>query len=130
MDRGALEKYIGDTYAAEAEFPWVNYPAYAVFRHANNKKWFAVVMEVPRTKLGAPGDGMLDILNVKCGPILIGSFRSEPGIYPAYHMNKSNWLSVALDGSAEDEKIKLLLDMSYELTALRPKKRKRDGGAG
>jgi predicted DNA-binding protein (MmcQ/YjbR family) len=31
-------------------------------------------------------------------------------------MNKAHWLSVALDGSLEDEKIKFLVDMSYELT--------------
>ena len=31
-------------------------------------------------------------------------------------MNKAHWLSVALDGSVEDEKLKFLVDMSYELT--------------
>ena len=55
-------------------------------------------------------------MNVKCDPRLIGSFREEPGILPAYHMNKAHWLTVALDGSAEDGKLKFLLDMSYELT--------------
>ena len=31
-------------------------------------------------------------------------------------MNKAHWLTVALDGSADEEKLKFLLDMSYELT--------------
>jgi predicted DNA-binding protein (MmcQ/YjbR family) len=31
-------------------------------------------------------------------------------------MNKAHWLSVALDGSLEDEKIKFLVDMVFELT--------------
>jgi predicted DNA-binding protein (MmcQ/YjbR family) len=31
-------------------------------------------------------------------------------------MNKAHWLSVALDGTVEDEKIKFLMDMSYEVT--------------
>ena len=31
-------------------------------------------------------------------------------------MNKAHWLSVALDGTVGDEKIKFLVDMSYELT--------------
>ena len=39
----------------------------------------------------------------------IGSFREEPGIYPGWHMNKAHWLSVALDGSVEDEKITFLV---------------------
>ncbi len=37
-------------------------------------------------------------------------------MFPAYHMNKAHWLTIALDGSAEEEKLKFLLDMSYELT--------------
>ena len=31
-------------------------------------------------------------------------------------MNKDKWISVALDDSVDDEQIKMLLDMSYELT--------------
>jgi predicted DNA-binding protein (MmcQ/YjbR family) len=40
----------------------------------------------------------------------------EPGIVPGWHMNKAHWITVALDGTVEDEKIRILLDMSYELT--------------
>ena len=40
----------------------------------------------------------------------------EPGIFPGWHMNKAHWLSVALDGTVEDEKIRFLVDMSHELT--------------
>lgn len=47
---------------------------------------------------------------------LIGSFREKPGIYPGWHMNKDYWLSVALEAGVEDEKIKFLVDMGYELT--------------
>ena len=46
----------------------------------------------------------------------IGSFRMEPGIFPGWHMNKAHWLTVALDGNVDDEKIQFLVDMSYELT--------------
>jgi len=31
-------------------------------------------------------------------------------------MNKAHWLSVALDGTASDDSLLFLLDMSYELT--------------
>ena len=46
-----------------------------------------------------------------------GSFRDLPGLFPAYHMNRENWITAALDGSAEDEIIKTLLDLSYHATA-------------
>ena len=66
---------------------------------------------------------MVTLLNVKCDPILIGSLRQEPGIYPAYHMNKNHWISIALDGTASEELVTMLLDMSYGLTA--PKMRRK-----
>ena len=52
MNREVLEKFISATYHADAEFPWVKYPNYIVFRHRNNQKWFALVLEVPKEKLG------------------------------------------------------------------------------
>lgn len=32
-------------------------------------------------------------------------------------MSKTNWITVALDGSVSDDKIKMLLDMSFDLTS-------------
>ena len=72
---------------------------------------------LPEDTLGLRGTEPLDVVNFKCDPILIGSLRGEPGIFPAYHMNKEQWLTAALDGSVSDEQIKMLLDMSYEATA-------------
>ena len=94
-----------------------------MFRHANNRKWFALVMEVSRDKLGLAGTEKLDIVNFKCDPILISSLRGETGIFPAYHMNKASWITAALDGSVPVETIELLLDVSYELT--KPKLRRK-----
>ena len=37
-------------------------------------------------------------------------------------MNKANWISVLLDGSVSDEKVKMLIDMSFRLTAPKIKK--------
>ena len=49
----------------------------------------------------------------------------ENGFFPAYHMRKDSWITVALDGSVADDKIKMLLDVSYQATA--PKVRKKRG---
>ena len=116
MNRAELEGYIADIYSTQGESPWVLSPANTVFRHHHNRKWFAIIMDIPREKLGVPGEQIISVVNVKCEPRLIGSFREEPGIFPAYHMNKAHWLTIALDGSADGEKLKFLLDMSYELT--------------
>ena len=125
MRRNELEAFIMETYNAEADYPWRKSPNHAVFRHCSNRKWFALIMDVPKNKLGLQGEGLLDVVNLKCDPILIGSLRGEPGFLPAYHMSKDNWITVALDGSAPDDKIKMLLDVSYQATA--PKVRKKRG---
>lgn len=122
MTREELERYILATYPAEDDRPWLEYPQHQVFRHTANKKWFALAMTITRDKLGLPGDGFIDAVNLKCDPLLLGSILQEPGFFPAYHMNKTHWLTAALDGSAEDEKLLFLLDMSYALT--RPKGRR------
>lgn len=124
MDRKELEQLIFDTYSVEPDYPWVDTPESAVFRHAANRKWFALVTTVPKSKLGLPGQQPVDIVNLKCDPILIGSLRAEPGFYPAYHMNKENWITAALDGSAPEDKLRLVLDMSYNATAPKLRKKK------
>ena len=123
MNREELEAYILNHYSTEPDYPWADTPRAAVFRHAGNRKWFALVMEVPREKLGLPGTEKLDIVNFKCDPILISSLRGETSIFPAYHMNKASWITAALDGSVPAETIELLLDVSYELT--KPKSRRK-----
>lgn len=122
MNRKELEAYLLETYNTEVDHPWAEDPSYAVFRHTNNRKWFALVMNIPRARLGLPGEESIDVVNVKCDPLQIGAFRQQAGVYPGYHMNKDHWLSLALDGTLDDDTLKLLLDISYELTAPKAKK--------
>lgn len=125
MNKQEFQKYILDIYGVVPDFPWESNPTFAVYRHKSNRKWFALVMNIPKSKLGLHDDGMIDVVNLKCDPVLTGSLRLENGIFPAYHMSKDKWISVALDGSVDDGKIKMLLDMSYELTSLKLTKRKK-----
>lgn len=124
MNKQNLQKYIAEIYGVTPDFPWESNPSFAVYRHAGNRKWFALVMDIQKSRLGLREDGMIDIVNLKCDPVLIGSLRREKGIFPAYHMSKDKWISVALDGSVDDEQLKMLLDMSYDLTALKFKRKK------
>ena len=73
-------------------------------------------MIIPYCTLGMDRDGNVEILNVKCDPLLIGSLRGQTGFRPAYHMNKDKWITALLDGSAGREDIEMLLSISYELT--------------
>ncbi len=124
MQRADLEKYIVETYNAEADHPWSKYPNYEVFRHSNSRKWFALVMDIPKRKLGSAEEGTVSIVNVKCDPVMIGSLLAEDGFFPAYHMNKDSWITIALDGSVGKEKLEILLDMSFDLTNTKTRRRK------
>ena len=129
MDRETLEKRILESYNAELDHPWMKYPDHTVYRHPANRKWFALIMKVPKSRLGLVGDELLDVVNLKCDPILIGSLCAQPGFFPAYHMNKDNWITAALDGSAADEQLELLLDVSFAATAPKRKKKKQPAEA-
>ena len=78
-----------------------------------------------RSKLGIDGNGVVDVLNVKCDPTIIGMLRMQPGFYPAYHMNKEKWVSIPLCGPAADDEIKELIGFSFQLTSSRRNGQKR-----
>ena len=120
MTRQQLFQWMKRRYGVEPDYPWAD--ENAVLRHRDNNKWFALVMEVGREKLGMDGDGTAEIINLKCQPALIGSLRERNGFHPAYHMNKDQWLSVRLDGSETDDELKSLIDLSFELTQKKQKK--------
>ena len=122
MTQRELTEYIFDTYSVEPDHPFKMDDVSCVFRHVDSRKWFALTMNIPYRTLGIMRDGNVDILNLKCDPILSGSLRGKPGILPAYHMNKDKWITKLLDGSAERGDIEALLAMSFELTAVRSRR--------
>ena len=115
--------YVREQYGVEPDYPFSVAPTYPVLRHAGNRKWFALLMDVPREKLGLKGAGPVDVINLKCDT-LSGVLRQQPGILPAYHMHRDSWVTVLLDGTVPAEDIFPLIDLSYTLTAPKPKRRK------
>lgn len=128
IQREHIERYLQEVYGTEAEHLWARYPEYAVFRHPISGKWYAIIMDVPKNKLGFAGEQPISILNVKCSPLMIGSLLQEKGFLPAYRMSKASWISICLDESVSDEKIRFLVEMSYDCVALKRKKKPRPEG--
>lgn len=121
MNRIELENYIRNNYNADPEYLWAKYPSNEVFRHKNNKKWFALIMSVCKSKLGLKGDGCVDAVNLKCSPMMTGALIDGKNVFPAYHMSKCNWITVVLDDNIEDDTVKMLVDISFEMTAVKIK---------
>lgn len=116
MDRKTIFDYANKAYNSAPEYLWAKYPDYAVLRHTDNNKWYAIIMNISKDKLGLDCTEEIDIINIKCEPEIINSLRMTQGIFAGYHMNKRNWISVLLDGSVDENMIYNLLDMSFRLT--------------
>ena len=115
--------YVKKKYKVSPEYPWKRPPSGAVLRHTDNRKWFALVMEVPADRLGKSGKDLLDVINLKVNDLFLRDMLiHEDGIMPAYHMNKLHWISVLLDGSVPEEKVFDLIDQSFMATASARKK--------
>ncbi|KAF2956331.1 MmcQ/YjbR family DNA-binding protein [Marinitoga sp. 38H-ov] len=66
-------------------------------------------------------------VNLKCDPFLSEKLREEyKGIIPGYHMNKKHWNTVYINEDVPDEKIKWLIDISYDLVFKSLKKSEKD----
>ena len=79
------------------------------------ENWYAVIMNVERSKLGLDGDDTVEIIDVKCDPEMTGMIIQTYGFLPGYHMNKQHWITILLDGIVGESKILDFLDMSYDL---------------
>ena len=118
VTRKEFEETVYNFYNVRADYPFEEDFVTGVFRHEDSGRWFAIAMEIPRKKLGLDGNNTINVVNFKCAPEVIESIAGiEPGIFHAYHMNKTHWLTVALDGSCDDETIRWLLGISFDLTA-------------
>lgn len=63
------------------------------------------------------------MVNSKCDPIRIGALWEIPA-FLAYHMGKDRWITVVPDDSVADDNTKMRLDMSYQATAPKMRKKK------
>ena len=101
-------------YGNQLEYLWEKSPDTAVLRHEGNQKWYAVLMRIPWDKLEKGREGLVEAVNLKHDQV--ADLLSKKGIYPAFHMNKRYWLSLALDDSLQDEEVIELIKKSWNLT--------------
>ena len=116
--RDDIFRYVLKKYKARPEYLWARFPDYAVFRHADNRKWFGIVMNISFDKLERGRSGMADIINIKLDDLLLRDMLiRQNGYYPGYHIARGNWVSVLLDGTVPPDEIKNLIDLSFAATA-------------
>ena len=114
LKREEIYEYVKKQYGTVPEYLWKESPESAVLRHKNGK-WYAVLMQVEKSRLGLDGNTKIDIINVKCDADMVGLLTQTYGFLPGYHMNKKYWITMLLDGTVSEAKILDFLDMSYDL---------------
>ena len=123
MTKQQLLDYCLNTYGTSPDYPFDDWMESAVLRHADSRKWYAIVMKVSRRKFGFDSDEVIDVVNLKLPTEMFGSFGVADGVYHAYHMNKLHWISVLLP-NAPDDIVQFLTNVSFEATKAKNKRAK------
>ena len=105
---------VQEKYGNQLEYLWEKSPDTAVLRHEDSQKWYAVLMIIPWDRLDKGREGLVEAVNLKHD--CVADLLSQKGIYPAFHMNKRYWISLALDDSLSDNEVLDLLEISWNLT--------------
>ena len=67
-------------------------------------------MNIQKNKISGNDNTEIEILNL----MLNDKNINNKNIYPAYHMNKKNWISIILDESLSNNEIFDLIDISFK----------------
>ncbi len=109
-------EYVKNNYQETPEYLWDSFPTTAVFRHKEDKKWYALLTIIKENKLGLKGEEEIEIMNVKASSETIEQLIDEQHYFRGYHMNKKHWLTIKLDGKIPIQKIYTLLEESYNMS--------------
>lgn len=112
-----LVEFIREKFSDRPEFLWEKYPNFAVFRCKDNRKWYAVIMNLPKNKLNLDGAEEIEILNLRVEPQELDEIFDGEKYFRGWHMNKKSWMTLRLDETLTDEEIFARLEKSYRLAA-------------
>ena len=108
--------FLQEQCGVQPEYPWADEPAYAVFRHRGNRKWFAVLMRIEGRRLDSALSEEVEVLNLKAPPAKITAWVERGECYRGYHMNKLHWHTTVLDGHLSDEMLFSRITESFLMT--------------
>ena len=107
MNREDIIKYSLSLPNTYEDYPFPDDNTSVTMKHIDNKKWFALVMNV-KDKV---------YLNVKTNPYYSELLRSSYDyIIPGYHINKEHWNTIIIDDKVDVYLVEELIEQSYELT--------------
>ncbi len=111
----SMIEYARNAYGDELEFLWEKSPKNAILRRKDNRKWYAALLTISKSKLGAFPDEEIEVLDLRAAPEAIPDMVDGKRVFAGYHMNKKHWITLPLDGTLPAEEICAMLDTSYAL---------------
>lgn len=111
-----IVEYIFNYYGDTLEFLWPKFSNNAIVRRSDNKKWYAIMVNIELNKLSTVFKGnntKVDVLVLRSS--CVKQLIDHKTYFEAYHMNKNNWLGVLLNNNLNLEDVFKLIDDSFEL---------------
>ena len=78
-----IAESIINKYGDKPVFMWEKFPDFGVFKNSKSDKWYALIMNINRSKLIKNAIGNFDVLNLKLDKDKIPELIKKDGIYPA-----------------------------------------------
>lgn len=95
-------QYVRDTYQNEPEYLWRRFPDNAIVRRSDNAKWYLAILTVRKEKLGLPGAGTIEVIDIRMKPEDVTTLVDGVRYFPGYHMNKKHWVTLCLDAPTSE----------------------------
>lgn len=111
-----IAEMIYNKYKDEPDFLFEKSPTCGVYKNKTNNKWYAVIMEINKSKLDKNYDEQVEIINLKLDGEKIKELINRKNFYKGYHMNKQNWITILLDNTVSNEEIMNYIIESHEYT--------------
>lgn len=108
--------YIKEKYNDELEYLWKKFPNNAIWRNKLNNKWYGAILSLTANKIGLDSLEDIEILDLRYPSEAIKQIIDNVKIFPGYHMNKNNWITIKLDGTVDDSELFNLIDISFNLS--------------
>lgn len=110
-----LIDYVRQKYGDELEFLWPKSPENAIWRRKDSKKWYGILLTIPKSKLGIDSDEIVEVIDLRAKPEELERLIDGILYFPGWHMNKKHWYTMILDSSIPYEEVCRRVDESYFL---------------
>ncbi|MGN1163229.1 MAG: MmcQ/YjbR family DNA-binding protein [Candidatus Ornithospirochaeta sp.] len=120
-ERDRVISLFGEKYGIKPETPWSDDEESMVFRSPSCGKWIALMMRIPSSRLGIPGEEKVCAVNLKHDEKAIPALIDRKFVFPAWHMSKKTWITVLLSPSLDWDFFSSLIERSRELVERKQK---------